>query len=95
MKITATSSGGFAGLTEHYEVDTQAHAQGGAIEAALAHAGFFSQAQAATQPSGADMRRWRITVDAPEGRRSISFIEDGSAASAPWQELVTRLRQQG
>ena len=95
MKISATSSGGFAGLSEHYEIDTQVHPQGRAVEAALAHAGPFAQPQENLPQVGADMRRWQIVVESPEGRRSMSFIEDGSAASAPWQDLVARLRQQG
>ena len=41
MKISATSSGGFAGLREHYEIDTEAHPAGHALEAALAGCGFF------------------------------------------------------
>ncbi|KAB8042222.1 protealysin inhibitor emfourin [Janthinobacterium aquaticum] len=95
MKISATSSGGFAGLSEHYEIDTQVHPQGRAVEAALAHAGLFAQLQESVQPVGADLRRWQIVVESPEGRSSMTFIEDGSAASAPWQALVAHLRQQG
>lgn len=93
MKISATSSGGFAGLSEHYEVDTQVHPHGGAIEAVLAS--LAAQAVAASAPHGADMRHWRISVESPGGRQSISLVEDGSAASARWQELIAYLRQPG
>ena len=55
MKIEATSSGGFAGLSEHYEIDTQASASGAALEAALAESGFFT-APAGTEAIGADPR---------------------------------------
>ena len=93
MKISATSSGGFAGLAEHHEIDTLTHPQGPAIEAALYDAGFFTGQQPADTPAGADMVQWSITVESPHTRRSIRFAEDGSAASTPWQALIVRLRQ--
>lgn len=92
MKILATSSGGFAGLREHYEIDTEAHPAGHAIEAALAGAGFFTDAPPAAAPVGADIPLWSITVEAPDARRTITFAEDGGPASARWQSLVARLR---
>lgn len=92
MKILATSSGGFAGLREHYEIDTEDHPAGHAIEAALAGAGFFSDAPAGEAPVGADIALWSITVEAPEARRTITFAEDGGVDSARWQNLVAKLR---
>lgn len=95
MKISARSSGGFAGLEEHYEIDTERHPQGGAIAAALASAGFFAEPPGGNDAAGADLRHWQITVETPgaaPARHSIRFAEDGSAANARWQELVARLR---
>lgn len=95
MRISASSSGGFAGLEEHYAIDTERHPQGGAIAAALASAGFFAELPDDKNTAGADLRYWQITVEAPgaaQARHSIRFAEDGSAANARWQELVARLR---
>lgn len=92
MKISATSSGGFAGLREHYEIDTEAHPAGHAIEAALAGAGFFTDAHDTVAPVGADIPLWRITVEAPDARRTVTFAEDGGQAAARWQSLVAKIR---
>ena len=92
MKISASSSGGFAGLHEHYEIDTQTHPAGHTLEAALANSGFFNGNQAGEPAVGADMVRWRITVEAPDARRTISFAEDGSAENTRWQNLVAQIR---
>ncbi len=93
MKITATSSGGFAGLGEHYEIDTQASAQGRALEAVLDDSGFFAaRAGAAEEVVGADLPRWQITASAADGRsRTVSFVEDGSPGNARWQNLVAQI----
>ena len=93
MKISATSSGGFAGLSEHYEIDTAASAKGKSLEAALAGSGFFAaKADAASEVIGADIPRWTITVDADGRRHTLSFAEDGSAANGQWQNLVAQIR---
>jgi hypothetical protein len=90
MKISATGSGGFSGLREHYELDTGALDGGASIEAQLHALDFFG---AAPPPAvGADIGRWDITV-ADDGRRhTVTFADDGSPASAPWQALVSQLR---
>ncbi|OEZ48310.1 hypothetical protein JAB1_33650 [Janthinobacterium sp. MP5059B] len=92
MKISARSSGGFAGLSEQYDIDTQAHPDGPGLEAALASSGFFTHSQATGQQVGADIPQWQITVDAPTARRTITFAEDGSAENARWQQLLTQIR---
>ena len=92
MKISAHSSGGFAGLSEQYEIDTQAHPAGPGLEAALASSGFFTQPQATDEQIGADSPHWQITVDAPTARRTITIAEDGSAENARWQQLLTQIR---
>lgn len=92
MKISARSSGGFAGLSEQYDIDTQAHPAGASLEAALASSGFFTHDQAANDQVGADIAQWHITVDAPAARRTLTFAEDGSAENARWQQLVAQIR---
>jgi hypothetical protein len=89
MKIEATSSGGFAGLIEHYEVDTQASASGAALVAALNESGFF-EAEAETEAIGADLPHWRITVTADGRQHTLSLVEDGT--SRRWQNLLALIR---
>ena len=93
MKITATSSGGFAGLTQRYTVDTEASPAGPALEAAVADLRFFDAAAAVAPPAtGADMLSWTIAIEADGRRHSITFTQDGSAASAPWERLLAAIR---
>lgn len=94
MKISATGGGGFAGLTEHYrELDTATLANGKAIETMLTEMQFFQAAADATPEAvGADMPRWRITVNDGGQRHTVSFVEDGSPASAPWTNLLAQIR---
>ena len=89
MKIEATSSGGFAGLSEQYEIDTQTSASGAALEAALADSGFFA-APAGTEAIGADLQRWSISVTADGRRHTLALVEDG--ADPRWQNLLALIR---
>ncbi len=89
MKITATGSGGFAGLAQHFEVDTQTSPAGPALEAALASCGFFSASGDAGDALGADLGRWTITADDGRQRHSLSFVETGAP---PWQNLLDLIR---
>ncbi len=91
MKITALGGGGFAGTTQYHEVDTVANPAGPALEAALAANHFFDAAPPAAKAAGADLQRWTIAVDADGHRHSISFVQDGSAASRPWEALLARI----
>ena len=90
MKISATGSGGFSGLREHFELDTGELDQGASIEALLHSLDFFSAAPPPTL--GADIGRWNITVADGARHHTVTFAEDGSPDSAPWQALVSQLR---
>jgi hypothetical protein len=90
MKISATGSGGFSGRSEYYELDTGQLDQGEAIEALLRQLDFF--AAAPPRAEGADIGRWDITVADGAREHTVTFAEDGSAGSAPWQALLARLR---
>ncbi|QBE62839.1 protealysin inhibitor emfourin [Pseudoduganella lutea] len=92
MKITATGGGGFAGITQRHEVDTATSPAGPDLKMALEASGFFAAPRAAgEEPVGADIPRWTITVDADGERHSVSFAEDGSAATAHWRTLLDRI----
>lgn len=89
MKITATGGGGFAGLSQHFEVDTDASPAGPALEAALASSGFFTSGESISPPVGADLGHWTITADDGRRRHSLSFVETGTP---PWQNLLDLIR---
>jgi hypothetical protein len=91
MKISATSSGGYAGLAQHYEVDTASGPAGKALEQALKAHNYFAAAPS-TEPIGADLLRWTLTFDDAGQQRSVSFVEDGQPANAPWLELLAQIR---
>ncbi len=90
MKITATGGGGFSGRSERFELDTGRIENGAALEALLRDLDFFKAAP--PRPVGADIGRWDITVADGAREHTVSFAEDGSADSAPWQTLVAKLR---
>lgn len=89
MKITATGAGGFAGLSQHLEVDTDTSPAGPALEAALASSGFFTSSENFSTPIGADLGHWTITADDGRRRHSLSFVETGGP---PWQNLLDLIR---
>ncbi|WEF30797.1 protealysin inhibitor emfourin [Pseudoduganella chitinolytica] len=92
MKIVATASGGFAGLARRHEVDTAVSPAGPALEAALASLGFLAAGPAVqARATGADLLRWTIAVEADGRRHSVTFAQDGSPASAPWERLLARI----
>jgi len=89
MKITARASGGFAGRTERFELDTGCHRDGRAIESLLERLDFFGATPAC--PVGADLVRWEITAD--DGRRCRTLtLPEGGVDAAGWQALIEHLR---
>lgn len=95
MKITASGGGGFAGLSEHFTVDTATSEAGHALEAAFKDSGFFAaaaSAQTAPPKTGADLMRWTITADDNGRQQSLSFAEDGKGGNARWLDLLARIR---
>lgn len=90
MKISAKGGGGFSGQFEQYQVDTGQVANGSELEALLRNVDFFGAAP--PSPIGADIPRWEITVADGQRQRTVSFAEDGSPGSAPWQCLIAQLR---
>lgn len=89
MKISAIGGGGFAGLSQHFEVDTDASPVGPALEAALASSGFFASGESGEAAVGADLGHWTITADDGRQRHSLSFVETGAP---PWQNLLDLIR---
>jgi hypothetical protein len=89
MKITARASGGFAGRTERFELDTGCHREGRAIESLVDSLDFFNATPAC--PVGADLVRWEITADDGHRCRTVSLPGDAIAA-AGWQALIEHLR---
>jgi hypothetical protein len=93
MKITATASGGFAGRTECYQLDTTCRADGKSLESLLHQLDFFGAAPPCG--IGADMQRWEITVDDGPRRHTVTLTEDLAGAATGWQALLDHLRHGG
>jgi hypothetical protein len=95
MKITATVSGGFAGLSETHQVDTKTKpsATAQALEKAIHEIGILEGAKPnQDELIGADMMRWKITVLDGSREQTVSLVEDGSAQIAPWKELLSQIK---
>ena len=89
MKISASGGGGFSGISEHYEVDTAAIPNGDVLEELLRSVDFLASS---LDPVGADIPHWDITIEDGGAAHTITFAEDGSAESAPFQALLEELR---
>jgi hypothetical protein len=90
MKITAKSTGGFAGRTECYELDTSCRPEGKSVESLLDRIGFFGATPGCS--IGADIPRWEITVDDGPRRHTVTLSEDNLATEIGWQSLLEHLR---
>ncbi|MDB5839006.1 MAG: hypothetical protein JWQ23_958 [Herminiimonas sp.] len=96
MKISATRSGGYAGLAENYYVDTAllADPQRSAIEGQVEKVRFFNAPPEVPPGSvGADLDRWEITITDRHRQRTVSFYQDGSPDTADWQALTDLIRR--
>lgn len=89
MKITAKASGGLAGRTDCYELDTACSPNGPSLEQ-LVHAIDFFGARPACGV-GADIQRWEITVQDGARRRTVTVTDDGAGGTG-WQALIEHLR---
>jgi hypothetical protein len=89
MKITAKGSGGFAGRTESYQLDTSCRSDGASVEDLLQRLDFFGAAPPCAV--GADLPRWEITVDDGPRRHTVTLVDDGSGGDG-WMALLERLR---
>ncbi len=88
-------SGGFAGLSETYQVDTKSNPSASikALEVAIQKIGFLEGAKPNQEELiGADMMRWKITVTDSSREKTVSFVEDGSPQIIPWQELLNLIK---
>jgi hypothetical protein len=95
MKISATVSGGFAGLEEAYHVDTEKGPTMAmrALEAAIEKIGFFdAPANLQEEFIGADAMGWTITIIDRSRQHSVSFVEDGSPEIVIWRELIEQIK---
>ena len=92
MKVSVKGGGGFAGIAQHYEIDTARIAQGEAIEALLQNLDFFRVPDPPV-PVGADIPHWEITVDDGRQCRTVRFAEDGGPACAQWKPVIEGVRR--
>lgn len=93
MKISATASGGFAGITENYVIDTADQPPPPELKNLLDAVDFLNvDSSVPQQTTGADMRHWEITLTDEKQHHTVTFIEDGSPETADWQKLVATIR---
>ena len=94
MKVTVKRSGGYAGISDSFNVDTE-KIDGAArqqIEQMVQSIGFFSfPADAAGV--GADLMRYEITVDDGHRQHTLAFSDDGSPQTEPLKRLVEKLSE--
>jgi hypothetical protein len=93
MKITAKASGGFAGRTESYELDTTCRPEGKSVESLLDQLDFFRAVPECEV--GADIARWEITVADGPRRHTVTLTEENLGTETQWQALLAHLRQGG
>ena len=93
MRIVVKRSGGYAGAESVAEVDTSRLDAAGAkrIEQLVDAA---SAAKAAEEPIGADLTRYKITIQEGGGRtRSLTWTDDGNPSGGPIKRLIDELGQ--
>jgi len=93
MKISVQESGGYAGLTQHYTLDTATLADKKTWEDWLAQIQFFeAPAVIPAESIGADMIRWQITVTDRHRQHTVTVTPDGTVDTKKWQELIDRIK---
>jgi hypothetical protein len=94
MKVTVNRSGGYAGISDSFSVDTDkiAGAAGQQIEQMIRSIGFFSF-PAGAAGVGADLMHYEITVDDGQSQHTIAFSDDGSPQIEPLKRLVEKLSE--
>jgi hypothetical protein len=90
MKISVEQSGGYAGQTVRLaEIDTEQLDPGAAQE--VEQMARDMTARPASEPLGADLLRYTITVNDGGSTRTLRFSDDGSPEVSPLLELVNTL----
>lgn len=95
MQITINGKGGYAGLSEVFELDT-AHCNSvdaHELEVMLQDVDFFDvTAEPASGTVGADMMQWEIIINDDGHQHSVRFTDDGSPRLQPWKAIVEKVR---
>ena len=95
MNISVKRSGGFAGLSQGIAaVDTTKlqPTKAGQIEQMVQNLGFFElPVRVAGETVGADFFQYDVTVTSAGQQHTVSFLDDGSAGTAPLRKLVDLL----
>ena len=96
MKISVKRSGGFAGLTEEFAVDSATLPPDTAQQVVqlVQRRGFFAlPAFLSGTTIGADLFRYEITVTEDDRQHTVAFEDDNSPETAPLRQLVATLQQ--
>jgi len=92
MKISVEQSGGYAGQTSRLaDIDTDQLDPGTAQEVEQVVRQLSERSGQSSEPLGADLLRYTITINEGGSSRSIRFADDGGPEVAQLMELVNTL----
>jgi hypothetical protein len=92
MKISVEQSGGYAGQTSRLaDIDTDQLDPGAAQEVEQAVRQLSERSARSSEPLGADLLRYTITVNDGGSTRAIRFSDDGGPEVSQLMELVNTL----
>jgi len=91
VRIVIKRSGGYGGAVHTATVDTSRLDSGRARQIEQLADQASAGATQRTEPVGADLLRYDITIQDRGGTRSLSFIDDGSPDAGPMKRLVEEI----
>ena len=92
MKISVEQSGGYAGQTSRLaDIDTEQLDPGAAQEVEQVVVQLSERAAQSSEPVGADLLRYTVTVNEGGSTRAIRVSDDGSPEVSQLMELVNTL----
>ncbi|MBM7828915.1 protealysin inhibitor emfourin [Microbacterium aurum] len=89
VAVTVSRSGGIAGMTRRWAVQSQS-AEDAAQWRALVEACPWDECDSA-RPTGADRFAWSVRATLPDASRHADLTED--QASGPWRTLIDAVRE--
>jgi hypothetical protein len=92
MKVSVEQSGGYAGQTSRLaDIDTEQLDPGAAQEVEQVVRQLSERSAQSSEPLGADLLRYTITVNEGGSARTIHFSNDGSPQVSQLMDLVNTL----
>lgn len=98
MQIRLQQSGGYAGIEQEpvrVDADRLPQPERDRLRALIDQAGFFALPAEAPGGIGADLPKYTVTVEDGGRAHTVSWNEDGGAASAPLRALAEAVQGAG